>query len=152
VSDYGRPLFSFPDPRAPQWALFFLGLALLLASGLIVLLVVVEGAPKDDRVAGAIMLGAMTLAGLFCFVAGLRDLIASPEWHVSATHAFRTRGARVLRALALRDQPAPAIVSVERYGQRIGVRVDLGRWHILTPSMDVARAVVEAWRSAQGAR
>jgi hypothetical protein len=152
VTEYGKTLFSFGDPRGPQWAMLALGIALLAAGGLLILIFAVEGTSRasSDDVAGVVALIAMmAVPGAVLVPFALRNLITRPEWHVTATHAFRARGAEIVRVIVLRDQPSAELTQIQRYGSIMAVRVDLGRAAIIAPSVDIARAVVEAWRGAR---
>jgi hypothetical protein len=152
MTDHGKTLFSFHDPRAPQRALFILGLALLACGAIFVLLIAVGAMPmraSDDLIAGVVFVSSFLLGGTFLTAYGLRDLLGSPAWHITPTHAFRTRGQRVIKELVLRDQPAPKTILMQRYGQTISVRVEFGRIAIVAPNQDVARAIAEAWQKSR---
>lgn len=152
MPDLGKILFSFPDARAPKWALFILGLALLAAGGLLVLVFAVEQTPEpidEDAIGAGVLLGGLLLGGAASAFFGLRDLVGRPEWHVTASHAYRTRGTKVIRSIALAEQPTPQLTAFQRYGHVVSVRVQLGRSAIMMPSMEAAQTVVNAWRTAK---
>jgi hypothetical protein len=154
MPDADAALFTFRDPRAPQWALFILGLALLAGGALLTLILVIEGVPTElngDAFAAIGMLGTLGLGGFAATVFGLRSLIWSPEWQVTATHAVRRRGTRVLRTVVLSDAPAPTLMQIVRYGQVISVRVTFGKAVIVAPNLDIAHALVDVWRRADAA-
>jgi hypothetical protein len=152
TTDYGAPLVSFSDPRAPKWALLVLGVTLLFTGGLLVLIVAAEGMPasRDDALGLGVLLALCMLGGALCAALGLRDLVTKPEWHVSATHVYRTRGTRVVRSIALREQPSATMTQIVRYGVVIAVRVNLGRAAVMAPNLDTAQAIVNAWHCATG--
>ena len=151
MTDHGKPLFSFPDPRATQWAMLVLGLALLLAGSLVLLLLAFAPGSIEpgDAIGIGVMFGICVVGGAVLAALGVRDLVRSPEWHVTATHAVRMRGPKVVRAIVLRDQPSANLIPITRYGQLIGVRVNLGRSAIVAPTLDAAQGIVEAWRAAR---
>lgn len=151
TQEYGEPLFTFGDHRAPQWAAVALGLALLLAAIIVGLLLVFAAAPPAgiaDLVGAALIVGLMGFGGVVFSVIGVRDLLTDPEWHVSSTHVFRTRGTRVIKAFALRDLPPPRLEVHDAYGWTMGVWIYFGRRVIVAPTEDVAQAVAQVWQEA----
>jgi hypothetical protein len=150
MTEFGTTLFSFPDPRAPKWALVILGLALLVAGGLIGLVFAIDPPSNlSDAIGFGAMIALFLVGGASLAAFGVWDLRTAPEWHVTATHAFRARGSRVVRAIALREAPTASMTQNVRYGHVVSVRVDLGRAAVIAPSVDVARAIVGAWQNAR---
>lgn len=157
---FGPIRFSFREAPGPIWAGLALGLALIAAGALLGLVFTVEGtahaSPEDAR--AVVILLAMTAgSGLLVTPLALYGLVRRAEWHVTSTHLYRTRGARVLRSHELAKLPAPLVTDVYRYGQLIGVRVSFGepRWNevqapgAFAPSRDVATAIADAWQAAR---
>jgi hypothetical protein len=151
MSTNSSTLFSFRDPRAPQWALFILGLALGAAGALVGLVLVIEGMSKPidgGLIGGLAFVGFLLLGGLFTTLYGLRDLVWSPEWRVTGSEAVRRRSAQVLRTVAFERAPEPTLTRVVRYGVVISVRVDFGGSVIVAPNLDTAQAIYRVWLGA----
>jgi hypothetical protein len=149
-TDYGEPRFSFRDHRGPVWAMLVLGLA-LGAAGLIFMAIGLIEPPKkpDDLAVMGVMVGVFVTGGAFFAIWGLRDLLQPPQWHISASHAFRTRGDKVIKVVDLAQQAEVQLIEMIRFGKVFGVQVKLGDSMIVAPSTDVARAIVEVWEATR---
>jgi hypothetical protein len=144
----GQPILSFPDRLALGWAALLAGLFTLFGGLLLTGLILAEGIGElnGDAMAGLFLVAFLWLFGAAFSWAALRDVIGKPAWHVSSTHVWRTRGARTVDVLALRDQPSAIVVDMRRSGRTMWFAVQFPGHSLAAPSQAIARQIVELWQ------